>query len=68
MAPAGSDPADAVAQIDPVRAFGALRRPVMNRKQHGVALLERHDLGAALHARPLLGQNEFAAGEIPPGL
>ena len=36
----------------------------MHRKDHRVTALERHHLGAALHARALLGEHEFAAGEI----
>jgi hypothetical protein len=36
---------------------------VMDRERHGVALAQRHDLGARLHARPLLRQHELAAGE-----
>jgi hypothetical protein len=31
---------------------------------HRVALPQRHDLGPALHARPPLGQDKLAAGEI----
>jgi len=36
----------------------------MDRKSDGVALPKRHDFHAALHARPLLGQDKLAAGEI----
>ena len=36
----------------------------MHSKGHGIALLQRHHLGTRLHARALLGQHEFAAGEI----
>ena len=40
----------------------------MDREDDGIALAQRHDLGARLHARALLGQHEFAAGEVPAGL
>src|SRR3546814_7374583 len=41
-------------------------RPRIHRENHRVALRQRHDRGARLHPRPLLGQHEFAAGEILP--
>ena len=56
--------ADAVAHVDAVDAARALHRPVMHRKDHAFALAQRHDLHARLHARPLLGQHELAAGEV----
>ena len=59
--------ADAVAERHPVRPARALRRPVAHGEDHAVALPEAHDLGARLHARPLLGQHELAAGKIPSG-
>jgi hypothetical protein len=59
------DSADAVTHIDAVEAACSLRRPDMYGKGHGIALAKRHDLDAALHARPLLGQSEFAAREVP---
>ena len=40
----------------------------MDSKNHRIALGERHHFGAALHARALFGQHEFAAGEILAGL
>jgi hypothetical protein len=46
------------------RLLRSLHRPVMNREGDGVALLEGHDLRAALHTRPLLGQHELAAREV----
>src|SRR3569833_4593057 len=64
MPQARADAADAVAQVDAVIAFRTLHRPIENGEHHGVALAEPHDLAAALHARPLLGQHELAAGEI----
>ena len=52
-------------EIDAVIAFRPLNRPVVNREGHSVALPERHDLGAALHPRTLLCQDELAAREVP---
>ena len=65
VALAGAYPADAVAQIDPIVAFHSRHRPVMHGEHHRVALLQRHHLRPALHPRPLFGQHEFAAGEVP---
>src|ERR1051325_4223778 len=64
VAAARADPADSVSEIHPVGASRTLRRPVMNGEHHGVALAERHDHRARLHARTLLGDHEFAAGEL----
>ena len=63
-----ADAADAMPEIDAIVAFRTLDRPVVHSEGHRVALPQRHDLGPALHARPLLGQDKLAAGEIPPGL
>ena len=41
---------------------------LMDGEGHGIALPQRHDLGAALHARALFGQDELAAGEVHAGL
>src|SRR4051794_31701029 len=65
---AGPDPADAVAQIDPIGTARPLYRAVMHGEHHGVTLAQRNHLGTRLHSRPLLGQHEFAAAEIPAGL
>jgi hypothetical protein len=43
-------------------------RPSRLSVHYGIALLKWHDLGAALHARPLLGEHELATGEIVPRL
>src|SRR6185369_2659303 len=61
---AGTDAADAMAQVDAVVALGAADRPVVHGKGDCIAPAERHDFDAALHARALLGQHELAAGEI----
>ena len=47
-----------------MKAAGSLYRPLIRGKDHGIALPERDDLAARLHARPLLDQHELAAGEI----
>ena len=64
MAAAGTQAADAVAQVDAIAAAGTAHRPVMHCEYRGIAAAERHDLGARLHARPLFGEHEFAAGKI----
>jgi hypothetical protein len=43
----------------------ALHRPMMHGEHHSVSLSEGYDFGARLHSRPLLGQYEFSAREIP---
>jgi hypothetical protein len=63
-----ADAAHAVAQVHPVVALRSLHWPVMDCKGHGIALTKWHDFGAALHARPLLGQHELAACEVLAGL
>src|SRR5688500_6244308 len=65
---ARAHPAHAMAHIDPVDAARALQRAVVNGEHHRVALAKRHDVRARLHARPLLGEHEFAAGEVAPRL
>src|SRR5215470_18683936 len=64
MAMAQAQAADAVAHVDAVGAARALHRPVMHGKDDALALAERDDLRARLHARPLLREDEFAAQEI----
>src|SRR6516225_818356 len=56
--------AHAVAHVDAVDAARALHRPMMHGKDYALALRERHDFRPRLHARPLLREHEFAAGEI----
>jgi hypothetical protein len=67
VAPAGSKPADTVAQIHSIAAFRTLNRPVVYGEYDGVALLQRNNLGSALHAGPLLCQHEFTTGEVLAG-
>src|SRR5262245_59175387 len=61
---ARAQPAHTVAHRDPIAPARAAYGPMAHGEDDTVALVERHDLGAGLHARPLLGQDEFAAGEV----
>src|SRR5437764_1607560 len=56
---------DAVAHGGAVPAARALHRPLVDGEDDCVALAERYDLAARLHARPLLDQHELAAVELP---
>ena len=53
-----------MAHIHPIGSARALNWPVVHRKDDALALMQLYDLGSGLHARPLLGENERAAGEI----
>jgi hypothetical protein len=57
-----------MAHVDAIGAARTLHRPLAHREDDPVALAQAHDLGARLHARPLLGQYELAAGEVASGL
>ena len=61
---AGTHPAHPMTQVDAIAAARASHWPMMHRKNHAVPLTERHNLRARLHARPLLGEHEFAAREV----
>src|ERR1700734_2651809 len=65
---AAFDPAHAMAQIDAISPARSLHWPLAHCEDDAVALRERRDLRARLHARPLLGQHELATGEVAPGL
>ena len=56
--------ADTVADVHAVEAARAAHGAMVHREHHRIALAEVDDLCARLHARALLGQNEFAATEI----
>lgn len=58
------DPADAVAQLHAIVAPRALHRTAVDGEDDGIALAQRHDRGARLHARALLGQHELATAEV----
>ena len=64
MAVPGTDPAYAMAEIDPISSARPLDRSHMHREGHRIALSERHHLGPGLHARALLREYELAAAEI----
>ena len=56
-----------MAEVDAIGALAAGDWAVVHGESDGVTLTEGHHLDPALHARPLFGQHEFAAGEIAPG-
>ena len=58
--------ADAVAKVRAMEAARAPHRPVVDGKDHRVAVRQGHDLDPRLHARALLGEHELAALEIAP--
>ena len=58
------DPADAVAQVNAIRAARTLHRPVVNRENNAVSLTKRHHHRPALHARALLRHDELTTGEV----
>src|SRR6266581_7918303 len=64
MPVAAANAADAMAQVHAVHAASSRHRAMVHGEYYGVALAQRHDLGARLHARPLLGDDELAAREI----
>src|SRR5580658_3848105 len=61
-------PAHAVPHIDAIASPAAAHRALAHRKDHRFALPQRHDVRARLHARSLLGEHEFTAGEVGAGL
>jgi hypothetical protein len=65
VAMAGSQPADSVPQVNAIGSARPLHRAVVHCEHHAIAPAQRHDLGSCLHAWPLFGQDELAAGEIP---
>jgi len=62
---AGTHSADAVTKVDPIVALGAFHRAIMHGKCNGVALPKRNDFDAALHPRPLFGDDELPARKVP---
>src|SRR5688572_21983786 len=68
MTMSGTHTADAMAQIYPIDAALSTHRPVVHGEYRSMALAQRHDLRARLHPRALLGDDEFAAGEVASGL
>jgi hypothetical protein len=55
VAVARANPAYAVAQVHSIGSPGTLNRPLMNGERNGIALRQRHNLGARLHPRTLFG-------------
>jgi len=64
----GMNGAYSVAKIRSVVALRASNRPMMNRKDHRIALVRREHFNAGLLARPLFGKHKFAACKIAPSL
>jgi len=56
--------ADAVTEIDPIRATSAFHGAIRNREHNAIALAKRHNDRPRLHTRPLLGHHEFATGKV----
>src|SRR5882757_5175594 len=57
-------PADPMPHIHPIHSSHTLHRPMMNSKNYRIALAQENNLGARLHPRSLLGQNELTARKI----
>src|SRR5262249_38326658 len=68
MAMPGVNAAHSVPEIHPVCAPLSLYWAVMDREHYRIALAQRGHHRPRLHERPLLGQDEFAAGEVASGL
>ena len=64
----GADAAHAVTEVHAVIALRSMHGPVMDCEGHSISLPKGHDFDAALHARPLFGQDKLAPGEVLPGL
>jgi hypothetical protein len=62
---AAAHDAHAVAHGDAVGHLGAAHRPMTDGEDDAIAAPQRHHGGARLYARPLLGQHEFTAREVP---
>ncbi len=67
MPPPCQQTADTMPHGDAIGAARALHRPVIDGEYDPFPLLERHHFDAGLQARSLLGQDEFAAGEVNEG-
>jgi hypothetical protein len=66
MTLAGANRGNPVAQRDTIMSACPTYRPMVDGEYHGIALAERHHMRPRLHARPLLGEQEFTAGKILP--
>src|SRR5262245_37747465 len=60
--------ADAVPEIDAIRAASARHGTMMNREHNAITLAQRHNDRPRLHPRPLLRHDEFATGKVMVGL
>jgi hypothetical protein len=64
MPVAGTQPAYAVAEVDPIWPACPLHRSVMPGEDHAVSSPQLDNLCAGLHARPLFRQYELTPGEV----
>jgi len=60
-------PAHTVAKVDAIGPARPLDRPMTHRERHRITLAERNHFWPRLHSRPLLGEDELTAREIPLG-
>ncbi len=63
VAAAGANAAHAMPHSDTIHPARATGRTVVHGKNDGIALAERHHLGARLHARALLSEDKFSSRE-----
>ncbi len=61
-------PADAMAQVHPIRATRPLHGPVVNGKDNRVALTKWHHHRSTLHSRTLFSHNKLAPGKVSAGV
>jgi hypothetical protein len=64
MSMARTNPTHSVAHLHAIIASRSCNRPVVDSEDRRIALAQRQDFNAGLHARPLLGQDKLAALEI----
>jgi len=59
--------AHTVPKVDAIGPTRPLDRPMTHRERHRITLAERNHFWPRLHSRPLLGEDELTAHEIPLG-
>jgi hypothetical protein len=64
---ARAKPAHTVPKVDAIGPARPLDRPMTHRERHRITLAERNHFWPRLHSRPLLGEDELTAHEIPLG-
>jgi hypothetical protein len=58
-------PAHTMPKVDAIGSPRSMDRPMTHCKRHRVALAKRNHFWPRLHTRPLLGEDELTAREIP---